>query len=342
MNKSLTLLGLDPLVLGTSGTFPLHFFATYSLPEVSSYIGIMPLMGVVGLLARRHRRDAESGRWWIWYAVSALGLVLTWGGFTPLGHVFFHLPLFNRQRLLARNLLEVDLAVAVLFATWVDHMLLSPTPADRRRRVDAPDGDARPSPAGGAGLPGPTGGDSDIVLPLIPPARGHRAAGRPPGRRDLVPPFPARARQGDPVVAVAARRLPHHPERHRGLGHGGSSCVANAWPGCMPRLLAVLVIADLLVFNGFIQGAPDPDGATVNSATANALASFVAAQGQGPAGEQHRVALFDPDRYYSVAGRAHRPARPHHPARPEQRAGLRGRRRRQLRPGHRHPHASST
>ena len=56
MNKSLTLLGLDPLYLGTSGGFPLHFFATYSLPEVSSYIGIMPLMGVLGLLARRFRR----------------------------------------------------------------------------------------------------------------------------------------------------------------------------------------------------------------------------------------------------------------------------------------------
>ena len=65
--------------------------------------------------------------------------------------------------------------------------------------------------------------------------------------------------------------------------------------------MTALLIVDLLLFNGFTQGSPDPSGATDDSATANALAAFVAAQGPGPAGEQHRVALFDPDRYYSVA-----------------------------------------
>ncbi len=69
----------------------------------------------------------------------------------------------------------------------------------------------------------------------------------------------------------------------------------------MPRLLAALVIVDLALFNGFIQGAPDPVGATTTSATAaNALASLVEAQGQGAAGGLHRMAVFDPDRYYSV------------------------------------------
>jgi len=68
----------------------------------------------------------------------------------------------------------------------------------------------------------------------------------------------------------------------------------------MPRLLTMLVLADLLLFNGFTQGAPDPSGATSNSSTATALASFVTAQGPGPGGEDHRMALFDPDRYDSV------------------------------------------
>lgn len=295
MNKSLTLLGLDPLVLGTSGTFPVHFFGTYSLPEVSSYIGIMPLMGVVGLLARRHRRDAESPHWLIWYVVLALGLLLTWGGFTPLGHVFFHLPLFNRQRLLARNLLEVDLAVAVLFATWVDHMFLSPSPA------------VVPMTSTGAArsgwwrrLPGTEGWRSDIVLPLVPPLAvvGLQI-----------------------VLLVGGTWLPHF------LHVPGRVTRSSLWPlvafltvpsaisgwamwlvlrrqrlaRIMPRLLTMVMVVDLLVFNGFIQGSPDPVGATDNSATANALASFVAAQEPAPAGEQHRVALFDPDRYYSVA-----------------------------------------
>jgi hypothetical protein len=304
MNKSLTVLGLNPFVLGTSGTFPTHFFATYSLPEVSSYIGIMPIMGVVGLLARRHRRHAESPQWWIWYAIAALGLVLTWGGFTPVGHVFFHLPLFNRQRLLARNLLEVDLAVAVLFATWVDHMLLSASP-ERSTAGSTPTApDVRVEPPGplprwGRRLVGPGGWHSDVVLPLIP----------------------ALAVIGLQVVLLAGGTwFPHF------LHVPGRVTRSSLWPLVafltlpsaiatwamwlvlrrqqlarrMPGLVAVLLIADLLLFNGFTQGAPDPVGATADSASANALASFVAAQGPGPAGENHRVALFDPDRYYSV------------------------------------------
>jgi hypothetical protein len=304
MNKSLTVLGLNPFVLGTSGGFPTHFFATYSLPEVSSYIGIMPIMGLVGLLARRHRRHAESRQWWIWYAIAALGLVLTWGDFTPLGHVFFHLPLFNRQRLLARNLLEVDLAVAVLFATWVDHMLLSPAP-DLSASIAAPtasdaDVDATGASSGwGRRLAGPGGWHSDVVLPLIP----------------------AGAVIGLQIVLLAGGTwFPHF------LHVPGKVTRSSLWPlvvfltvpsaiaawamwlvlrrqqlaRLMPRLLTVSLIADLLLFNGFTQGAPDPVGATADSASANALASFVTAQGPGPAGEDHRVALFDPDRYYSV------------------------------------------
>jgi len=313
MNKSLSVLGLDPLVLGTSGAFPLHFFATYNLPEVSSYVGIMPLMGVFGLLARRHRRDPESSRWWVWYAILALGLVLSWGDFTPLGHVFFHLPLFNRQRLLSRNLLEVDLAIAVLFATWVDHMLLSSSsdPTISADAAIAPDAGPEPAPTSAPTpeiavsrwwktLPGPDGWHSDTVLPLVPPV----------------------AVIGLQIVLVAGGTwFPHF------LHVPGHVTRSSLWPliafltipsalaawaawlllrrrrlrARLPRLLAVLLIVDLLLFNGFTQGSADPQGATDNSASANALASLVAAQGQGPAGEDHRVALFDPDRYYSVA-----------------------------------------
>jgi len=298
MNKSLTILGLDPLVLGASGTFPTHFFATYSLPEVSSYVGIMPLMGVVGLLARRHRRHGESSRWWIWYAIAALGLVLTWGDFTPLGHLFFHLPLFNRQRLLARNLLEVDLAVAVLFATWVDHMFLAraPDPLPDQGMVSA----ATPRARWWRNVPGPEGWRSDIVLPLIPPLMviGLQVVLLVGGT--WFPHFlhvPGQVTRSSlwPLVAfltipsaLAAWAMVLVLRRHR---------LARV----MPRLLTALLIADLLLFNGFTQGSVDPVGATTNSVTADALASFVAAQGPGPAGEDHRVALFDPDRYYSVA-----------------------------------------
>ena len=296
MNKSLTLLGLDPLLLGTSGLFPLHFYATYSLTEVSSYIGIMPVMGVVGLLARRHRRSPEAPRWWIWYAIVALGLVLSWGGFTPVSHLFFRLPLFNRQRLLSRNLLEVDLAVAVLFATWLDHMFLSPS------EVPAVPGALRPVTSGSGWwqkLAGPGGWRSDIVLPLIPPLAvvGLQIvllAGGPWFPHFLHVPGPVTRSTLWPLVAFLT--LP------------SAISVWAMWlvlrrrrlVRVMPWLLTALLLVDLVLFNGFIQGAPDPTGATTNSATANALAALVTAQGTGPAGELHRVAVFDPDRYYAV------------------------------------------
>jgi hypothetical protein len=292
MNKSLTVLGLDPFLLGTSNKFPVPYFATYNIPEVASYIGILPLMGLFGLLARRHRRSPEARRWWIWYGIVALGLALSWGDFTPLGHLFFQLPLFNRQRLLSRNLLEVDLGVAVLFATWVDHMFLAPSPLPDAPVVASPSGWWRR-------LPGPGGWRSDIVLPLVPAA----------------------AVIGLQIVMIAGGTwFPHF------LHVPGNVTRSSLWPlaafltiptalaSCgawlvlrrrqlaryMARLLTVLMVVDLAVFNVFTQGASDPEGATTNNPTANALAAVVAAQGPGPQGELHRVAIFDPDRYYSV------------------------------------------
>jgi hypothetical protein len=295
MNKSLTVLGLDPMLLGTA-TFPLPFVGTYNLNEVSSYIGIMPLMGLVGLLARRHRANPEARQWRIWYAIAALGLVLTWGDFTPLGHVFFHLPLFNRQRLLSRNLLEVDLAVAVLFAAWLDHMLLSPAPKlTRTGEVDrVPEG----SPWWRR-LAGPEGWRSDVVLPLIPPVAviGLQIvllAGGP-----WLPHFinaPGTVTRSSMLSLGAFLTIPSAIA----VGAMGLVLRRRRLATVMPRLLTALVVVDLAVFNIFIQAGPDPHGATGASPTADALSATVAAQGPGAAGGLHRVGMFDPDRYYTV------------------------------------------
>ena len=300
MNKSLTLLGLDPLLLGTSGAFPLHFFATYNLAEVSSYIGIMPVMGLVGLLARRHRRSPEARRWWIWYVIAGLGLLLTWGSFTPLGHVFFHLPLFNRQRLLSRNLLEVDLAVAVLFAAWVDHMFLSPSPVPAvpgARDGGAPSGSGARVVA--ASCPGPTGGARTSCSPSSPRRRSWSCrsillAGGPWFPHFLHVPGPVTRSTLWPLVAFLT--LPS---------------AISAWAmwlvlrrqrlaRVMPCLLTALLLVDLALFNGFIQGAPDPVGATTDQRHRQRLGRPGRRPGPGPAGGLHRVAVFDPDRYYSV------------------------------------------
>lgn len=281
MNKSFLLLLFDPLLLGGSHPVPLGFIGTYNLPEISSYVGILPVMAVFGLLARRHRRHPEAARWWIWYAIGAVGLLLALGGFTPLGHLEYLAPLYNRQRLLARNLMEVDLALVVLFAAWVDHTFLAPAPA--AAAVPQPRRRWRAWP-------------SDVVLPLVPVAAVvvlqlamitvgpwmTRLMRTPLSvsygnlwRQDLFLTVPTAIALAAGALVVGARRL----RRHVG------------------RWLVILVVADLALFNAIIQ--VDPLQSAIGDRTqSNALSALVEQAGPGPGGELHRVALYDPDRYY--------------------------------------------
>ncbi len=284
MNKSLTILGLDPLLLGGGHSFPLSYLGTYNLPELSSYIGILPVMGLVGLLARRHRRRLEAGTWWIWYVILAVALVITWGDFTPLGHLFYHIPLFNRQRLLNRNILVIDLALAVIFAAWVDQMFSATAkdspPADeghhRRWR-------------------------SDVVLPLLPPAAVVALQVVMLAGGTWFPHFlhvPGQVTRSSLWPLVAFLTIPS--------AIAVAAAVAVVWRKAigrhLPAVLAAIVVVDLAVFNVVIQVAPDSSAATsVTSASANALAGVVSAYGgRLDAGTVARLAMFNPDRFYPV------------------------------------------
>ncbi len=312
MNKSLTLLGLDPMLLGGSHTLPLNFIGTFNLPEISSYIGILPVMALFGLLARRHRSAPEAGQWWIWYAIVVVGLFLTWGGFTPVGHLIYDIPLFNRQRLLNRNLLEVDLALAVLFATWVDRMFMPAITAAGRRTVDQP---AVASPGAVPGSPllsptdrapgwrrfhGPQRWTSDIVLPLLPVVAvvGIQLTlliGGPWFDHILhVPTAVTRAKLRPLIELLTVPSV-------IALGAGWMVVRRSHLGRRLPALLITLMVIDLAVFNVGIQSTPDPGAASSATDTqANRLSSLLAAQGQGPAGGLHRVGMFDPDRFYPV------------------------------------------
>jgi hypothetical protein len=299
MNKSLTILGLDPLLLGVDHGFPITYFGTYNLPEVSSYIGILPVMALFGLLGRRNRRSSEAPTWWIWYVVLGIGLVLTWGDFTPVGHLLYHLPLFNRQRLLSRNLLSVDLALAVLFAAWIDATFGHPA-------GEATAGDTAGGTGGGTVVPAAgrprrrVALTSDLVLALIPVAAvvalqlAMVIGGtwlphvlHVPGQVTRSSLWPLVGILTVPsAVALSAGAVVVYRARRR--------VVALA-------LVTAVVVVDLVVFNVGVQVAPDADAASSpGSAPARALVAAVVADGQGPAGGLHRVGFFNPDRFYSV------------------------------------------
>jgi hypothetical protein len=114
------LLTLVPDLLGGSGSLGQpSFFGFYNLTEVTSYVGILPLVAAFALLGRlRWRRPLPD--WLIWHVMAFAGVALALGGNTPLGNLLYHLPLFGDQRLQSRNILVLDLALAVLLAYWAD------------------------------------------------------------------------------------------------------------------------------------------------------------------------------------------------------------------------------
>jgi hypothetical protein len=117
------LLMLVPDLLGGSGSFGQpSFFATYNLAEVTSYVGVLPLVAAAVLLGRFRLRPRPPA-WIVWHVIALVGVVLALGGHTAVGHLLVHLPLFSDQRLQSRNILATDLALAVLLAYWADQPL---------------------------------------------------------------------------------------------------------------------------------------------------------------------------------------------------------------------------
>ena len=117
------LLMLVPDLLGGSGSFGQpSFFATYNLTEVTSYVGVLPLVAAAVLLARFRMRPRPP-EWIIWHVIALVGVVLALGGNTPIGPLLAHLPLYGGQRLQSRNILVTDLALAVLLAYWAEQPL---------------------------------------------------------------------------------------------------------------------------------------------------------------------------------------------------------------------------
>lgn len=122
------LLMLVPDLLGGSGSFGQpSFFANYNLAEVTSYVGILPLVAALALLARLRFRQRPP-EWLVWHIVAVVGVLFSLGGHTPLGHLLVHVPLFGDQRLQSRSIAVTDLALAVLLGYWADRPL-----GDRRR-----------------------------------------------------------------------------------------------------------------------------------------------------------------------------------------------------------------
>jgi hypothetical protein len=116
-------LSVVPYLLGGYGHLGENsFFSQYNLPEVGIYLGILPVMALVTMWRPRWPSRLPGRERRTWYLVGLLGLLLALGSNTPLEHLFNALPLYGHQRLQSRNMIDVSLAVCVLFAGWIDRL----------------------------------------------------------------------------------------------------------------------------------------------------------------------------------------------------------------------------
>jgi len=101
------------------------YFNGYNLPEVTGYVGLLPLVALLVLLGRSlgRRRDRRALEYAPWIFLVVFGAFLSFGEFTPLGHALSDIPFYSQVRLPSRSLGIVDLALAVLFGYWADSLL---------------------------------------------------------------------------------------------------------------------------------------------------------------------------------------------------------------------------
>jgi hypothetical protein len=268
----LTALTAMPYLLGGYGRFGVPLYrGQYNLAEVSSYIGILPICAALAMLTRPWRSRRASQGLGVWYLLIAVGLVLSFGGYTPLGHLLVHIPIYGQQRLQNRNLVTVDVGLAVLFAYWVDGV---------RQRVGAGPGPARPS-------------QTERASTLLPVTCLIALVGA-----LVASPVVLSQELGSPVPLGSFHRLEGYLAVGLVLAVVGS-LLAAGWDRIPRRHLLLAVVAVVVVDLAIYQAnqywfTPAPPSALTDSTT---MATAVAAQ----TGSSGRFAIYDPDESDPVA-----------------------------------------
>ena len=253
-----SLLLLVPDLFGGAGLFgQVRYFNHYNLAEVTGYVGLLPLAGALVLVTRSfgRRRSPRSSDWGMWLALALFGLLLAWGTYTPLGHVWAAIPLFGKTRLQSRSLGIVDLALAVLLAFWADRIL-------------APHGSVgaaedRAGPTGPADPTGPAGSKREWRTYL---AAAPAAAAIVVSTVTLAAPVPMEEwLQASPAGAALARNL--WPWFLAQMIVAGGIVALVAWwrrlaPHVRRRALVGIVVADLALFVMATSTAVAPPSAT--------------------------------------------------------------------------------
>ena len=279
-NRLLTLIA-SPFALGTNQGWPATYIGTYNFPEVTSYAGILALIAFFALLAKRWRSRPEARHWWVWYVIFVVGLLSTLGNQTPFAHLMYLIPGVSSERLLNRNLLLVDTALAVLLAWWA-HLVLA------ERAVPT---DPTPEPTS-VRERWRSGRHAEVVLTALPFAFIVVVA----VLSWVAGPFLLRMLENEFGIDTDARL------RLAGLITAGAVVAGVAtWTVLaagrfsarrLRRQLGIVLLVDLALFNFFVVNPPITEAAA--QAHTPWAARFAAEVGDG------RFIVYDPDRFYTV------------------------------------------
>ncbi len=297
------LLMLIPGITGGAGTFSMPL-SPQPIPEFSGYAGLLPLAALGALATRsygRRRKDPLAGRWRMWIVVAVVGAILAMAPELPGLSALAHVPVYGSLRAQARNLLIVDLALAMILGYFADRVLFL----------------ARPRQAAGETAEEPE---------QVPGGTGTPAQARPPIDRievaGAVLPMAC-------VIAffVVALAFPKPVEAALGLPENLGNLVCymlpliafsvilaieiSAFAATLPRLgqraistlMVCTVIADAVLFSaGISQFGANLTPATLPVAGAQAGSRSLLLQGLGtsPGGTGGRVAFFDPSPFNSA------------------------------------------
>jgi hypothetical protein len=276
---------VSPFVLGTNQGRPTLFVGPYNLPEATGYAGVLALIAVAVLWSRRFRRRPEARAWRVWYGLGAVFLLSALGGETPFGHVLYLLPLIRDERLLNRNLLVVDFALAVLLGWWLQALF--------DRRADAEPAPARPregSTRWTERIGWAPGRRCEILLTVTPAALMVVAAVSWWADGPLV----LRLLDAQTVIPASSRReLAALVTLGALIGVAGTALVLierRLSLVALRRGLATVLALDLVVLTVFLLHTPIPE------ATAQAQTPQAAALARQAAGG--RFLVYDPDQFF--------------------------------------------
>lgn len=278
LNNRLLALLASPFALGTDQGWPATYVGTYNFPEVTSYVGILALIAFFALLTKRWRSRPEARQWWIWYAIFVVGLLSSLGNQTPFAHLMYLIPGVSSERLLNRNLLLVDTALAVLLAWWA-HLML----AERGEPTAAT---SEPSSVRERWR---SGRHAEVVLTTVPFAFSLLVA----VLAWAAGPFLLRMLEVEFGIGTGARL------RLAGLVTAGTVIAGVAtWTVLssgrysarrLRRQLATVLLVDLALFNLFVINPPITEAAA--QAQTTQADQFAAEVGDG------RFIVYDPDRF---------------------------------------------